>query len=180
MVGTKNNRRTLYTLQAIKKAFLQLLETNELRKITVSQICRKADINRGTFYLHYENPLALFHQIENELLAEIRPLLASRPQEALAAWLKRLLLVLSQHETVSRIILKNYQAGTMISAVFSEVHDQVIDEFRATYTSDNKAILEYYFDYFVQGCVGVILTWFERKQNISIDELTQVLTNVIT
>lgn len=179
MAGIKNNRRTLYTLQAIQTAFVQLLECNELRKISVTQICQQADINRGTFYLHYESPLALFYQIENELIDEVRPLLASRPQESLPVWLGRLLTVICEHETISRIILKNYQTGTMISALFSEVHDQVITEFRNNFPSDSAAGLEYYFDYFVQGCVGVILAWFERDKDISIAELTQILTHVL-
>ena len=49
----KEDRRTRYTRQVIKEAFLKLLEEKEYPKITVTEICRLAEINRGTFYLHY-------------------------------------------------------------------------------------------------------------------------------
>lgn len=36
------------------KAFLDILETKDFEYITVKEICMKADVNRSTFYLHYE------------------------------------------------------------------------------------------------------------------------------
>ena len=45
----KEDRRTRYTRQVIKEAFLKLLEEKEYPKITVTEICRLAEINRGTF-----------------------------------------------------------------------------------------------------------------------------------
>lgn len=35
-------------------AFLELLEQKDFEYITVTEICKKADVNRSTFYLHYE------------------------------------------------------------------------------------------------------------------------------
>lgn len=45
--------RTTHTKTYIKQALTQLLKEIELEKISVTQICQKAGINRGTFYLHY-------------------------------------------------------------------------------------------------------------------------------
>lgn len=42
----KEDRRTRYTRQVIKEAFLKLLEEKEYPKITVTEICRLAEINR--------------------------------------------------------------------------------------------------------------------------------------
>ncbi|MCI8557995.1 MAG: TetR/AcrR family transcriptional regulator [Lachnospiraceae bacterium] len=49
----KEDRRVKYTKQVIKESFLKLLEKNSFPKITVTELCRLAEINRGTFYLHY-------------------------------------------------------------------------------------------------------------------------------
>ncbi len=49
----KTDRRTRYTRQTIKDIFLEELKTKPYSKITVTEICKKAEINRGTFYLHY-------------------------------------------------------------------------------------------------------------------------------
>ena len=47
------DRRTKYTKNIIKETFINLLEKKELNKITVSEICKIADINRSTFYRYY-------------------------------------------------------------------------------------------------------------------------------
>ena len=49
------DRRVRKTQSAIKKAFIQLLKQKDLDHITIHDITEAADINRGTFYLHYED-----------------------------------------------------------------------------------------------------------------------------
>ena len=66
----KEDRRTRYTRQVIKEAFLKLLEEKEYPKITVTEICRLAEINRGTFYLHYYDTADVLDDILNEILKE--------------------------------------------------------------------------------------------------------------
>ena len=52
---TKQDRRVVRSLKAIDDAYLQLLTEEEFEKISVSEIARRADIDRKTFYLHYNN-----------------------------------------------------------------------------------------------------------------------------
>ncbi len=47
------DRRTKYTRKAIRDALMELLNTKPYSKISVTEICRLAEINRGTFYIHY-------------------------------------------------------------------------------------------------------------------------------
>ena len=51
----KQDRRTRYTRQTIKDTFLEIVKAQKsFTKITVTaEICKNAEINRGTFYLHY-------------------------------------------------------------------------------------------------------------------------------
>lgn len=62
-----NDRRTAKSKDAIRTCFLSLLKEKKLNKITVAEICRMADIGRGTFYLHYTDVYDLYGQIEDEL-----------------------------------------------------------------------------------------------------------------
>lgn len=51
-----NKSESKYFNTAVKmdKAFLELLEKKDFEFITVKEICAKAEVNRSTFYLHYE------------------------------------------------------------------------------------------------------------------------------
>lgn len=62
----KIDRRTLYTENVIKETILELLQTKPINKITVSSVCKIADINRGTFYLHYKDCLDVLEQLQEE------------------------------------------------------------------------------------------------------------------
>lgn len=71
MPGIKNNRRAQYTRRQLKDALIRLLEHNSLAAITVTELCQEADVNRGTFYLHYASPAELFADIERDLVKEV-------------------------------------------------------------------------------------------------------------
>lgn len=63
------DRRVRKTKNAIKQAFIKLLAEKELERITIQDITTLADVNRGTFYLHYEDKYILLSDIEDEILA---------------------------------------------------------------------------------------------------------------
>lgn len=69
----KTDRRTVYTKRVIREAFMNALRKKNYDKITVSEICAAAEINRSTFYLHYETVLTVFDELLDEVLAEMMP-----------------------------------------------------------------------------------------------------------
>ncbi|WP_246566965.1 TetR/AcrR family transcriptional regulator [Mammaliicoccus lentus] len=66
------DRRVRKSKAAIKKAFIQLLEDSQIERITIRQISDKADINRGTFYLNYDDKYALLEEMEDEQIADLK------------------------------------------------------------------------------------------------------------
>ncbi len=51
----KNDRRYAFTHSTLKDALLELLQTTDFNQITVSSLCRQAQVGRATFYTHYDN-----------------------------------------------------------------------------------------------------------------------------
>ena len=47
------DRRARYTQNIIRSSLLSLMRRKPFTKITVTEICKQSEINRGTFYLHY-------------------------------------------------------------------------------------------------------------------------------
>lgn len=66
----KEDRRTRYTRQTIKDIFLEELKTHPYNKITVTELCKKAEINRGTFYLHYYDIDDVLNDIFEDFLSD--------------------------------------------------------------------------------------------------------------
>lgn len=49
------NRNAQRSIRLLKEAFMELLAEKPYESITVSDVARKADLNRGTFYAHFDN-----------------------------------------------------------------------------------------------------------------------------
>ena len=64
-------RSSIRSRRLIREAFLQLLKEKELRHITVTEIVRRADINRATFYSHYPDVQGVLDEIENEIIGNL-------------------------------------------------------------------------------------------------------------
>ncbi len=63
--------RTVKTRSAINKAFFELLQETTFDKITVQKICQDANINRVTFYNHYEDKYDLFVDYLDDTIKKI-------------------------------------------------------------------------------------------------------------
>lgn len=64
-------RSALRSIKLIRDAYIDLIQENQTEKISVSDIVKKADINRGTFYAHYSKPSDIIDDISNELIENI-------------------------------------------------------------------------------------------------------------
>ena len=59
------------TKSSIINAFLELRSKKELEKITVKELCETAQINKSTFYTHYQDIYDLSEQLEDELVTSL-------------------------------------------------------------------------------------------------------------
>lgn len=62
----KTDPRARYTQSIIRDAFFEIARKKPLSKITVSEICAIAGINRGTFYRYYMDVYDLSDQLVQE------------------------------------------------------------------------------------------------------------------
>ena len=61
-----------YTLNSLINAMIELLEKEHISKISVVSLCKIADVNRSTFYTHFENQYHLLNYITQEALNNIQ------------------------------------------------------------------------------------------------------------
>lgn len=65
------DRRIKKTQKLLKQTLTTLMEQKELRTITVRELTDLANINRGTFYLHYLDIYDMIDQFEDEIVQDL-------------------------------------------------------------------------------------------------------------
>ncbi len=73
-MNTPNNKRKKESKERIEKVFIELLQTKEVNKISVSDICKKAGLNRTTFYANYTDIYGLADAIRDKLENDVSDL----------------------------------------------------------------------------------------------------------
>lgn len=72
MVSNEENRIDfIKTEKLLDDTFIDILSTKPLHKISVKEITTKANLSRGTFYLHYEDKYSILEKIEETMLREL-------------------------------------------------------------------------------------------------------------
>lgn len=69
---TQKFSRSHQTRQHIISSYLELIRGKKWDKISVIEICKKAEITRGTFYQYFGDIYDLLEQLEGELLEELK------------------------------------------------------------------------------------------------------------
>ena len=70
-MNTINNKRKKDSQERIKKVFIELIQNKEISEITVSDICKKANLNRSTFYSNYIDIYDLADNIKDDLFNDV-------------------------------------------------------------------------------------------------------------
>lgn len=68
----RQHKKKQATKQLLKDAFIGLiLENNEVQAITISDITDRADFNRGTFYIHYQDKIDMLEELYDDAIEVI-------------------------------------------------------------------------------------------------------------
>lgn len=64
-------RNSIRSRRLMCDAMLELMSEKPLAKITVTDIVKRADVNRGTFYLHYSSVNDIIDEMQDSLIAQM-------------------------------------------------------------------------------------------------------------
>ena len=167
-----------YTKKAIRDAFIELLETKQLKQITVKDIVEECQINRNTFYYHYEDIPDLLNTIIKEnadRIVEKYPVVDSLDDCIMAVLdlaLSNKKAVLHIYSSISRDVYESYQW---------KICDYVSRKYISTITG-LKELKDEHLDIVVDytKCVvfGICTYWLENGMNEEIEEKIKILCNV--
>ena len=166
-MNTANNKRRRETLEVIKKAFVELIQKQDIDQISISQLCKKTGINRTTFYACYDN----LHDIADSIRRELEDNMIAMYQEEIESRQSRGdYLRLFRHIKDNQIFYRTYfRLGFDSQLKGFGYNTKAAEEY-----FDNKFI-EYHMEFFRAGITRIIRMWLENGCKESPEDMMEIL-----
>ena len=165
-MNTANNKRRKESQKRIESAFIELLQNQELDKISVTQICQLAKVNRTTFYANYLDIYDLADAVQKRLEEEVLGLTTTDGENITSLDFLKFF----QHIKENQLFYKTY------FKLGHERHLRVTDYDlqQASKYYDNQYI-EYHLEFFRSGLNAVIKKWLENDCAESPEEIYSII-----
>lgn len=164
-------RSAVRSRRLIRMALADLLQEKPLDKITVTDIVRRADINRGTFYAHYADIPALVNSLVEETLQTLREALRSVGAVTPVAVMQHLQRMLESDLDFYRKVLNSSIAGPIMEQMRSLYIEYMLEnEDRFAFQSHESFLFAVSFG--AGGVITLYRDWFAGKLPFTLDELT--------
>ena len=183
----KNESKYFYTAYLMQQALLALLEKKDIAFITVTEITKKAGVNRSTFYLHYDNVYELLEEtiegLNKQFLCafeDVARLEVNGKDNAFFITEKYLIPYLQfckQHKNVLKLVHSKPQLFQKEKA-YQEMYDKILYPAISQFvSSENEKI--YQLEYYTQGVVGIIQKWLALDCVTEIAEIVSIIKKCV-
>lgn len=182
MEQSASDRRVRRTKAQLRSALNRLLLEKPPEAITVTELTRLADVNRGTFYCHYKDVADMVEQMEGELFAEFARLMDSYSATALRQGLRPIL------EDVFSFIQRNFDLvplrtmkdrSAFLEQLKALLREKVSREWSGLYSFSDTEQREFYLSFLVGGVVGMVQLWLESGRRESPQEMAALAEALI-
>ena len=172
----KEDGRVTYTKMRIRSAFYDLLHEMEPNKITVTAVCKKAEINRATFYKHYLDVPDLVERLQTDAINELSQKLDAADIHHVEGFMVEMLKLIRENiegEFFGAIFhsSKNYftsEITTLIYLKFSGYIDPLIPP-------ESKLSKSIVFSYISSGAAGIIDYWVKTGYKETEEAIAEII-----
>ena len=175
------DRRVKYTKQIIKETLLQLLEEKDINKITVSEICKIADINRATFYRYYIDVYDLLEKIEDDFTKKIKKSSSEILEENydIQTYTKTILKICYEDKKLMKILFNTNNNIYFLNEVLEDTYQKCYNKWIKRPNVDEDKITSAAIFIF-NGALGTLNYWVKNDFDKSIEEVADIITKLST
>lgn len=169
------DRRIKKTRQLIMDTFIDLLSEKEFEKITINDIAQRADINRGTVYLHYEDKFDLLDKCIEEYVNLLLTHCADSTDTTLdGSAIQSMFDYLEKNFTIYKLLLNNEGLGFFRSRLYAIIAKNVT-EVIVEKSEKNKLSNGVTTHFLTSAFIGVLEWWINNSMPCNVQEITEQL-----
>ena len=162
MDAENTGARTRRTRALIEKTYLDFLEEGN-KGVNVAELCRRAHINRGTFYNHFDDIADVRESLENRMFEEAESQLNSCGGTPFSYdFFLGIIKIIQKNRTLAEATISSAGTSVFFGNVVAYFRNRYIREFSRRTEVPQERLSEL-FDYMLYGSVGVISGWLKNK-----------------
>ena len=181
-MAQSTDRRVRKTKKAMSDALAKLLLEKPLNNISVREIADEADINRGTFYLHYRDVFDMAEQLQNEIMEKFEEIITSHESETdsenLVPMLADCFELISENADLAKVMLSRNGDAAFLDKMKNAVNHKFYNDVQKLTNIENPSEFDIFYNYIVYGFIGICTTWLEngmKESTLEIAKLTEKL-----
>jgi len=190
-LSEKMDRRKLRTKNLLRKALLELIEEKGVDAITVSDITNRAGLNRGTFYLHYQDVSDLLEQNKSEVYEGLKEIIVQLSFLELLNYASKdepypttikIFEFCKLHSEFFKVILGPKGDPSFLEQINRFMQNQLSRRIPEWQPQQNKVIvpLGYLITFVISANMGILQHWFEMGLKETPTELALIITRIIS
>lgn len=169
--------RVRYTKMSIKNSLIELLDEKPISKISVTELCKRAKINRATFYSHYVDILDLYKQVEEELILNVAenlgPILSdecSNTEEVL----KSFFVFVDENRDICRHFLSNIDDTGFTAKIVGFIEEEFTNKWAHRRDIPEK-MLKPTILFAATGSIGLLREWLKGNMEMDPARLSEII-----
>ena len=188
-----NDERVIKTKKLIKTALSELIQEKGFYHVSITDLTQRANINRGTFYLHYQDKYDLLEKFENEVLDDINTnaenfiksikdidFLGEDFSNEIKPFINKVFTYIKENYIIMKVILgpksdmrfQNKIKKALNILLTEKGWDNYFDS-QNTFVSKN-----YFISYLVSAHIGVIRQWIDSGMNESAENMAEMISKM--
>ena len=178
------DRRVRKTRRQLRECLISLLKEKKVQDITVRELTDMADLNRGTFYLHYKDVFDLLEKTEAELQDEFNQLVLKHDAVDLkqipAVIFNEIYSLVYENADLIEILLGENGDLNFVNRLKKLIREKCLKDWMEVFRTGNPAVFDAFFSYIASGCVGLVQYWLQTGLKETPQQMAKLTEQIIT
>ena len=172
-----NDRRVRYTKMVLRESILDLLKDKTINQISITELCKIADINRNTFYKHYNTPYDLIREMEDEIFNKLMD--SIKDIENVNDIILASCRTLESDKKMSLIIFSETDSSSLLSKALSSFRNKDITANKNSEEVFQQSLLEKIYLFGEQGTIALMKDWVLGGFKESAESIAEIISYLI-
>lgn len=162
----------------IKQCLTEMLQTSPIDDITATELCKNAEVNRATFYYHYNSVQDVLAEIEAQLEAEFAQWISRSPLDINGFPEKSFYVTffefVSRNVGVCRMLLNSQRSSDFVLRALNAGRTMVVSIMSKHFPKCQASKIDYYYIFVSNGFLGLLTYWLNSGMKESINDIAEV------